>query len=184
MGEVVQTLTWLVTADNREVNTDTKDKSNIQTTSCKKNDKTTVHWDKYDSNLILIIILTGTNDTQNSVNTLQKIRKVISFIKEYDTDDNIKVGLSNVIYRSDHDFQDEINETNRKLENLSKDKGMIFINWQRLPDQKQSGTPLLIKYFSKTVNSVWLINENENGEVLNLANSSIVSFSRCLTYII
>ena len=76
----------------------------------------------------MIIILTGTNDTQNSVNTLQKIRKVISFIKEYDTDDNIKVGLSNVIYRSDHDFQDEINETNRKLENLSKDKGMIFIN--------------------------------------------------------
>ena len=38
----------------------------------------------------LIIIHTGTNDTQNNVNTLQKIRKVISTIKEYDTDDNIK----------------------------------------------------------------------------------------------
>ena len=110
-------------SNNREVNTDTNDESNIQTTSGKKNDQTTVHRDKDDSKLILIIIPTGTN-----VNTLQKIRKVISSIKEYDTDDSIKIALSNVIDRSDHDFQDEINETNRKLENLSKGKGMIFIN--------------------------------------------------------
>ena len=81
--------------------------------------------------------------------------------------------MSNVI---DRDFEDEINETNRKLGNLCKGKGMIFINWQRLPHQKQSGTSLLIKDFSKVLNSVWLINENENGEVLNLAGSSIVSF--------
>ena len=93
-------------SNNREVNTDTNDESNIQTTSGKKNDQTTVHWDKDDSNLILIIILTRTNDTQNNVNTLQKIRKVISSIKEYDTDDNIKVALSNVIHRIDHDFED------------------------------------------------------------------------------
>ena len=49
----------------------------------------------------LIIIHTGTNDVQNNVNTLQKIRKVISSIKDYDTDDNIRIALSSVIHRSD-----------------------------------------------------------------------------------
>ena len=39
-----------------------------------------------------------------------------------------------------------------------------------------SWTSLLIKTFSRIVNSVWLINKNNNGEVL--ANSFIVSFSR------
>ena len=55
---------------NREVNTDTNYKSNKQTTSGKKNDKTTVNRDKDDSNLILIIIPTEANDIQNNVNTL------------------------------------------------------------------------------------------------------------------
>ena len=57
-------------SNNREVNTDTNYKSNKQTTSGKKNDKTTVNRDKDDSNLILIIILTEANDIQNNVNTL------------------------------------------------------------------------------------------------------------------
>ena len=74
----------------------------------------------------LIIIHIETNDIQNNVNTLQKIRKVISSIKEYDIDDNIKIALSSIIHRSDHDFEDKINETNRKLENLCKGKGMIY----------------------------------------------------------
>ena len=130
--------------------------TNKQTTSYKKNDKTTVNKDSDDSNLIkrqsansstvkkevsiigysmikyvngrevsrndsvkvrshprpktndfidyvrptvrkkpnLIIIHSGTYDIQNNVNTLQKIRKVIPSIKEYDTDHNIKIALS------------------------------------------------------------------------------------------
>ena len=57
----------------------------------------------------LIIIHTGTNDIQNNVNTLRKIRKVISSITEYDNDDNIKILFSSIIYRSDHDFDDKVN---------------------------------------------------------------------------
>ena len=57
----------------------------------------------------LIIIHSGTNDIQNGVNTLQKLREVISSIKEYDTDDNIKIALSSIIHRSDYDFEDKIN---------------------------------------------------------------------------
>ena len=74
----------------------------------------------------MIIIHSGTNDIQNNVNTLQKIRKVISLFKECDTDDNIKIALPSIIHRSDHDFEDKINETNRKLGNLCNGKGMIF----------------------------------------------------------
>ena len=111
----------------------------------------------------MINIHRGTNDIQSSVNTLQKIRKVISSIKEYDTDDNIKTALSSIIHRSDHDFEDKINETNRKLENLCKGKGMIFINNSNIDSTclnrsklhlNESGTSLLIKIFSKAVNSV------------------------------
>ena len=130
--------------------------------------------------LNLIITHTGTNDIQSNVNTLQKIRKVISSIKEYDTSDNIKIARSSIIHRSDHSFEDETNETNRKLENLCKGKGMIFINNSNIDSiclnlsklhLNKSGTSLLIKIFSKAVNSVWLINENHYGEVLNLTKS-------------
>ena len=111
----------------------------------------------------LIIIHSGTNDTQNNINTLQKIRKVIFSVKDYDTDDNMKIALSRIIHQSDHDFEDKINETNRKLENLFKGKSMIFIinsnidstclNRSKLHLNK-SETFLLIKNFSKAVNSL------------------------------
>ena len=84
-------------------------------------------------------------------------------------------------------ISDRINETNRKLENLCECKGMIFINNSNIDSTclnrsklhlDKSRTSLLIKNFSKAVNSVWLINKNDNGEVLNLTNSSIILFSR------
>ena len=37
---------------------------------------------------------------------------------------------------------------------------------------------LLIKNFTKVVDTVWLKNKNDNGEVHNLTNSSIISFSK------
>ena len=64
---------------------------------------------------------------------------------------------------------------------------MIFINNSNIDSTclnrsklhlNKGGTSLLLKNFSKAANSVWLIDENDNGEVLNLTNSSIVSFSR------
>ena len=105
----------------------------------------------------LIIIHTGTNDIQNNVNTLQKIRNVVSSINEYSTDNNMKIALSSIIHGSDH--EDEINETTRKLENLCKDRGMIYINNSTIDstflirsklDLNKSGRVKL----SKAVNSV------------------------------
>ena len=113
------------------------------------------------------------------------MRKVISSIKEYDTDDNIEIAWSRIIHRSDHDFEDKINETNIKLENLRKGKGMIFINNSNIDSTclnrsklhlNKNGTSLLIKIFSSEL-CLTHKRKNDNDEVLNLANSSIVSFS-------
>ena len=111
----------------------------------------------------LIILHAGTNDIQNNINNLQKVRKVISNIKKYGADGNIEIPLSSIIHRNDHDFEDTINNYNRKLENLCKGKGMAFINNKNLDSAclnrsklhlDKIGTSLLIKNFSKVVNSV------------------------------
>ena len=78
--------------------------------------------------LDMIIIHTGTNDIQNKVNVLQKVRKVITTIKEIDVNNEIQIAFSNIIHRDDQDFEEEIKEINRKLENLCKGKGIKFIN--------------------------------------------------------
>ena len=74
----------------------------------------------------LVIFHAGTNDIQNNVKRFQKIRKVISTIKKYGTDDNIEIALSSIIPQSDDDLEDKIHEINRLLENLCKGKGMIL----------------------------------------------------------
>ena len=47
----------------------------------------------------LVIIYTGRNDFQNNINTIQKLRKVISTIKEYDTDNYIEIALFSILYQ-------------------------------------------------------------------------------------
>ena len=76
----------------------------------------------------MIIIHTGTNDIQNKANTLQKVRKVITTIKEIDVNNEVQIDSSGVIHRDDQDFEEQIKEINRKLETLCKDKGIKFIN--------------------------------------------------------
>ena len=70
----------------------------------------------------MIIIHTGTNEIQNKVNTLQKVRKGITTTKEIDVNNEIQITFSSVIHRDDQDFEEEIKEINRKLENLCKGK--------------------------------------------------------------
>ena len=47
----------------------------------------------------LVIIYTGRNDFQNNINTIQKLRNVISTIKEYDTDNYIEIALFSILYQ-------------------------------------------------------------------------------------
>ena len=107
----------------------------------------------------MIIIHTSTNDIQNNVNTLQKVRKVITTIKEIDVNNEIQIAFSSVIHRDDQDFEEEIKEINRKLENLCKGKRIKFINnnidGSCLNRSKlhlnKSGTALLVKNFSQAL---------------------------------
>ena len=73
-------------------------------------------------------IRSGSNDIANKVNILQKIRKVIKAVIENDVSDEIVIILSSVIHRDDQDIEDEINELNKKLENLCKRKGMRSVD--------------------------------------------------------
>ena len=82
----------------------------VRLTACKKPD--------------IIIIHNDTNDIQNKVNTLQKVRQVITIITEIDVNNEIQIVFSSVIHRDDQDFEEEIKEINRKLENLCKGKGL------------------------------------------------------------
>ena len=108
----------------------------------------------------MIIIHTGTNDIQNKVNTLQKVRKVITTIKEIDVNNEIQIAFSSVIHCNDQDFEEEIKEINRTLENLCKGKGIKFINNTNIDGSclnrsklhlNKSGTALLVKTFSQAL---------------------------------
>ena len=86
----------------------------VRPTACKKPDMTTIH--------------TSTNDIQNKVNTLQKVREVITTIKEIVVNNEIQIAFSSVIHHDDQDFEEEMKEINRKLENLCKGKGIKFVS--------------------------------------------------------
>ena len=58
----------------------------------------------------MIIIHTGTNDIQSKVSTFQKIRKVITTIKEIDVNNEIKIAFSSVIQKKKIRNQQEVGE--------------------------------------------------------------------------
>ena len=76
----------------------------------------------------MIIIHTGTNNIHNKVNTPQKVRKIITTIKEINIKNEVQIAFLGVIHRHGQDFEEEIIEINRKLENLCKGKRIKFIN--------------------------------------------------------
>ena len=71
-----------------------------------------------------------------------------------DVNNEIQIAFSNVIHHNDQDFEEEIKEIKRKLENLCKGKGIKFINDNNIDGSylntsklhlNKSGTALLIK---------------------------------------
>ena len=105
----------------------------------------------------MIIIHTSTNDIQNKVNILQKVRKVITTIREIDVNNEIQIAFSSVIHHDDQDFKEEIN---RKFENFCMSKGIKFINNNNIDGSclnrsklhlNKSGTAPLVKKFSQAL---------------------------------
>ena len=64
----------------------------------------------------IIQVHTGTNDLTNSVNTMNKVRKIVKAV-EMDGNNEIKLGFSSITVRKDQDLEKEIKETNTKLKN-------------------------------------------------------------------
>ena len=64
-----------------------------------------------------LIIHVGTNDLTKGVNTMKKVRKCLKVIRELDNTENIQIGFSSIIERTDKDFSNEVKETNIKLKN-------------------------------------------------------------------
>ena len=134
----------------------------------------------------MIIIHTGANGIQNKVNALQKVRKVITTIKETDVNNEIQIAFSSVIHRNDQDFEEEIKEINRKLENLCKGKGIKFINNTNIDGSclnrsklhlNKSGTALLVKNFSQALKPNWLcsFNDSVTDKTTNFASANNTS---------
>ena len=128
----------------------------------------------------MMVIHSGTNDLTNKVNTLLKIRKVINALKENDVNGKIEIVLSSVIHLDDQDLEDQINELNKKLENLWKAKGVQFVGNSNIKGSSlhriklhfnKSETALLTKHFAKIVNSDWLY-RNIDEQVNNLTKDS------------
>ena len=87
-------------------------------------------------------------------------RSLLTTIKEIDVNNERKITFSSVIHRNDQDFEEDIKEINRKLENLCKGKGIKFINNNNIDGSclnrsklhlNKSGTALLVKKFSQAL---------------------------------
>ena len=75
-----------------------------------------------------LVIQVGTNDLTKGVNIVSEVRKFVEVIRQLDDTDNIQIGFSSIIQRTDKDFSNEIKESNIKLKNYCLCKGFIFVD--------------------------------------------------------
>ena len=92
-----------------------------------------------------LLIHIGTNDLTKCVNTMRKVRKCVEVIRELDNTENIKIGFSSIIQRTDKDFSNEINETNIQLKNYCFGKGSIFVDNNNINESCVNNSKLHIK---------------------------------------
>ena len=76
----------------------------------------------------VIIIHCGTNDIENEINTVKKIKNLVKEIDEYDKQNPPKVVILSLINRHDQDFNDDIADINEKRQGFCNSKGLSFID--------------------------------------------------------
>ena len=76
----------------------------------------------------VIIMHVGTNDLTKGVNTMSKVRKIVSAIQEVDSTRNIQLGFSSIVQRADKDYSKEIKDINTRLKSYCLGKGLIFVD--------------------------------------------------------
>ena len=70
----------------------------------------------------------GTNDLTKGTNTMKNIRKCVEASRELDYSENIQIGFSSIIHRSDKDFSKEISELNVKLKKYCLGRGFVYVD--------------------------------------------------------
>ena len=75
-----------------------------------------------------VIIHTGTNDLTNGVKTMNKVKKLVQYIRENDKDRSNEVSFSSICYRADRNLEKEISDTNGRLKNYRSNNGFIFVD--------------------------------------------------------
>ena len=110
----------------------------------------TCHMEKAES----LVIHTSTNDIQQKISTIKIVKKLVKVIKEIDSEKKqTEIIFSGLIQREDHDFRDQTEEINGKLERYCESKRYnrfagnskidgVFLNRSKLHLNKK-GTALL-----------------------------------------
>ena len=76
----------------------------------------------------VLVIHTGTNDLTNGVNTMKEVRQLVKCVKELDKEEEVKIGFSSVINRSDRNLEKEIVDLNLKLKWYNEGNQFLFID--------------------------------------------------------
>ena len=76
----------------------------------------------------VLIMHVGTNDLIKRVNTMSKVRKIVSAIQEVDSTRNIQLGFSSIVQRADKDYSKEIKDVSTRLKSYCLGKGLIFVD--------------------------------------------------------
>ena len=76
----------------------------------------------------VIIMHIGTNDLTKGVNTMSKVKKIVSSVQEVDSTRNIQLGFSSIVQRADKDYSKEIKDINTRLKSYCLGKGLIFVD--------------------------------------------------------
>ena len=74
-----------------------------------------------------LVIHTGANEIQHEINTIKTVKKLVKVIKEIYSEKETKIIFSGLIQREDHDFRNQIEETNGKLKRYCESKGYRFV---------------------------------------------------------
>ena len=68
----------------------------------------------------IIIMHFGTNDLTKGVNTMSKVRKIVSAILEVDSTRNIQLCFSRIAQRAHKDYSKEIKDINTRMKSLKR----------------------------------------------------------------
>ena len=75
----------------------------------------------------IVIVHCGTNDLTKDVNTMSRVRKVVAAVKEIDPKGKIKLEFSGLVMGGDINEEENIINTNNRLEEYFKGNELFFI---------------------------------------------------------